>query len=161
MATDRPLCHPSLLFVVFSISACSSEAFVPPQLFYNGKVDYFDLQRLGGLLSHLKKTLKGLSPEHCAVHMDFVCLSLLIHPVPLLDVRPCCPWRRLVPATCPAPPPEARTHIFCPTDALVFESAAEFLSVQTCRQRLLSSSSSSVSFSLGCFPSQTNCSLKK
>ncbi|KAA0712436.1 E3 ubiquitin-protein ligase RNF123 [Triplophysa tibetana] len=27
-------------------------------LFYNGKVDYFDLQRLGGLLSHLKKTLK-------------------------------------------------------------------------------------------------------
>lgn len=32
---------------------------MPPQLFYNGKVDYFDLQRLGGLLSHLKKTLKG------------------------------------------------------------------------------------------------------
>lgn len=37
----------------------SPEAYVPPQLFYNGKVDYFDLQRLGGLLSHLKKTLKG------------------------------------------------------------------------------------------------------
>lgn len=37
----------------------SAEAYVPPQLFYNGKVDYFDLQRLGGLLSHLKKTLKG------------------------------------------------------------------------------------------------------
>ncbi|NWZ59136.1 RN123 ligase, partial [Haliaeetus albicilla] len=37
----------------------SEEAYVPPQLFYNGKVDYFDLQRLGGLLSHLKKTLKG------------------------------------------------------------------------------------------------------
>lgn len=36
-----------------------AEAYVPPQLFYNGKVDYFDLQRLGGLLSHLKKTLKG------------------------------------------------------------------------------------------------------
>ncbi|XP_042336940.1 E3 ubiquitin-protein ligase RNF123-like, partial [Plectropomus leopardus] len=36
----------------------SDEAYVPPQLFYNGKVDYFDLQRLGGLLSHLKKTLK-------------------------------------------------------------------------------------------------------
>ncbi|XP_019403035.1 PREDICTED: E3 ubiquitin-protein ligase RNF123 isoform X3 [Crocodylus porosus] len=36
----------------------SEEAYVPPQLFYNGKVDYFDLQRLGGLLSHLKKTLK-------------------------------------------------------------------------------------------------------
>uniref|UniRef100_A0A3Q2P2W3 Ring finger protein 123 n=1 Tax=Fundulus heteroclitus TaxID=8078 RepID=A0A3Q2P2W3_FUNHE len=35
-----------------------SNAYVPPQLFYNGKVDYFDLQRLGGLLSHLKKTLK-------------------------------------------------------------------------------------------------------
>uniref|UniRef100_A0A3Q1G7U7 Ring finger protein 123 n=1 Tax=Acanthochromis polyacanthus TaxID=80966 RepID=A0A3Q1G7U7_9TELE len=33
-------------------------AYIPPQLFYNGKVDYFDLQRLGGLLSHLKKTLK-------------------------------------------------------------------------------------------------------
>ncbi|OCT83225.1 hypothetical protein XELAEV_18025761mg [Xenopus laevis] len=39
--------------------ACSSdEGYVPPQLFYNGKVDYFDLQRLGGLLSHLRKTLK-------------------------------------------------------------------------------------------------------
>ncbi|CAL8337644.1 unnamed protein product [Merluccius merluccius] len=39
-------------------SISSEEAYVPPQLFYNGKVDYFDLQRLGGLLSHLKKTLK-------------------------------------------------------------------------------------------------------
>uniref|UniRef100_A0AAX7T013 RING-type E3 ubiquitin transferase n=1 Tax=Astatotilapia calliptera TaxID=8154 RepID=A0AAX7T013_ASTCA len=39
-------------------SVSSDEAYVPPQLFYNGKVDYFDLQRLGGLLSHLKKTLK-------------------------------------------------------------------------------------------------------
>uniref|UniRef100_G3WZ84 E3 ubiquitin-protein ligase RNF123 n=1 Tax=Sarcophilus harrisii TaxID=9305 RepID=G3WZ84_SARHA len=39
-------------------AAFSEEAYVPPQLFYNGKVDYFDLQRLGGLLSHLKKTLK-------------------------------------------------------------------------------------------------------
>uniref|UniRef100_A0A8C5R7Z6 RING-type E3 ubiquitin transferase n=1 Tax=Leptobrachium leishanense TaxID=445787 RepID=A0A8C5R7Z6_9ANUR len=37
---------------------CSDEAYVPPQIFYNGKVDYFDLQRLGGLLSHLRKTLK-------------------------------------------------------------------------------------------------------
>ncbi|XP_043933716.1 E3 ubiquitin-protein ligase RNF123 isoform X2 [Protopterus annectens] len=36
----------------------SSDAYIPPQLFYNGKVDFFDLQRLGGLLSHLKKTLK-------------------------------------------------------------------------------------------------------
>ncbi|XP_063071315.1 E3 ubiquitin-protein ligase RNF123 [Engraulis encrasicolus] len=36
----------------------SEDAYVPPQLFFNGKVDYFDLQRLGGLLSHLKKTLK-------------------------------------------------------------------------------------------------------
>uniref|UniRef100_A0A4W4FAE1 RING-type E3 ubiquitin transferase n=1 Tax=Electrophorus electricus TaxID=8005 RepID=A0A4W4FAE1_ELEEL len=36
----------------------SEEAYVPPQMFYNGKVDYFDLQRLGGLLSHIKKTLK-------------------------------------------------------------------------------------------------------
>ena len=37
-----------------------AEAYVPPQIFYNGKVDYFDLQRLGGLLSHLRKTLKGV-----------------------------------------------------------------------------------------------------
>lgn len=36
-----------------------AEAYIPPQVFYNGKVDYFDLQRLGGLLSHLRKTLKG------------------------------------------------------------------------------------------------------
>lgn len=51
-----PLCHVSL-----TVAPCllSPEAYVPPQLFYNGKVDYFDLQRLGGLLSHLKKTLKG------------------------------------------------------------------------------------------------------
>ncbi|KAH0509999.1 E3 ubiquitin-protein ligase RNF123 [Microtus ochrogaster] len=39
-------------------AAFSEEAYVPPQIFYNGKVDYFDLQRLGGLLSHLRKTLK-------------------------------------------------------------------------------------------------------
>ncbi|XP_051977276.1 E3 ubiquitin-protein ligase RNF123-like [Xyrauchen texanus] len=39
-------------------SISSEDAYVPPQLFYNGKVEYFDLQRLGGLLSHLKKTLK-------------------------------------------------------------------------------------------------------
>lgn len=45
-------------FVNF-LFVCLSDAYVPPQLFYNGKVDYFDLQRLGGLLSHLKKTLKG------------------------------------------------------------------------------------------------------
>lgn len=36
-----------------------AEAYIPPQVFYNGKVDYFHLQRLGGLLSHLRKTLKG------------------------------------------------------------------------------------------------------
>ncbi len=47
-------------------SPLSPEAYVPPQLFYNGKVDYFDLQRLGGLLSHLKKTLKGW----CVLYSD-------------------------------------------------------------------------------------------
>lgn len=47
--------------VSLTVAPCllSPDAYVPPQLFYNGKVDYFDLQRLGGLLSHLKKTLKG------------------------------------------------------------------------------------------------------
>lgn len=40
-------------------SPALAEAYIPPQVFYNGKVDYFDLQRLGGLLSHLRKTLKG------------------------------------------------------------------------------------------------------
>ncbi|XP_023604361.1 E3 ubiquitin-protein ligase RNF123 [Myotis lucifugus] len=40
-------------------ASVSEEAYVPPQVFYNGKVDYFDQQRLGGLLSHLRKTLKG------------------------------------------------------------------------------------------------------
>ncbi|XP_015423767.1 PREDICTED: E3 ubiquitin-protein ligase RNF123 [Myotis davidii] len=39
-------------------ASASEEAYVPPQVFYNGKVDYFDQQRLGGLLSHLRKTLK-------------------------------------------------------------------------------------------------------
>lgn len=36
----------------------SEEAYVPPQVFYNGKVDFFDQQRLGGLLSHLRKALR-------------------------------------------------------------------------------------------------------
>uniref|UniRef100_G1PTN3 RING-type E3 ubiquitin transferase n=1 Tax=Myotis lucifugus TaxID=59463 RepID=G1PTN3_MYOLU len=40
-------------------ASVSEEAYVPPQVFYNGKVDYFDQQRLGGLLSHLRKTLKA------------------------------------------------------------------------------------------------------
>lgn len=51
--TESSVSHSPLSSPVFP------EAYVPPQLFYNGKVDYFDLQRLGGLLSHLKKTLKG------------------------------------------------------------------------------------------------------
>lgn len=42
------------------------EAYIPPQIFYNGKVDYFDLQRLGGLLSHLRKTLKGENTLVCS-----------------------------------------------------------------------------------------------
>uniref|UniRef100_A0A8C7FJF4 RING-type E3 ubiquitin transferase n=1 Tax=Oncorhynchus kisutch TaxID=8019 RepID=A0A8C7FJF4_ONCKI len=48
----------------------SDEAYVPPQLFYNGKVDYFDLQRLGGLLSHLKKTLKDDLASKANILMD-------------------------------------------------------------------------------------------
>ncbi|XP_071669162.1 E3 ubiquitin-protein ligase RNF123 [Patagioenas fasciata] len=48
----------------------SEEAYVPPQLFYNGKVDYFDLQRLGGLLSHLKKTLKDDLAANANVLID-------------------------------------------------------------------------------------------
>uniref|UniRef100_A0A672N5A5 E3 ubiquitin-protein ligase RNF123 n=1 Tax=Sinocyclocheilus grahami TaxID=75366 RepID=A0A672N5A5_SINGR len=55
-------------------SISSEDAYVPPQLFYNGKVDYFDLQRLGGLLSHLKKTLKG--------EYDAVLTSFLSPPLP-------------------------------------------------------------------------------
>uniref|UniRef100_A0A803SYW3 E3 ubiquitin-protein ligase RNF123 n=1 Tax=Anolis carolinensis TaxID=28377 RepID=A0A803SYW3_ANOCA len=52
-------------------SALSSEdAYVPPQLFYNGKVDYFDLQRLGGLLSHLKKTLKDDLASKASILID-------------------------------------------------------------------------------------------
>lgn len=52
---------PASVYCICPDSHCDRppEAYVPPQLFYNGKVDYFDLQRLGGLLSHLKKTLKG------------------------------------------------------------------------------------------------------
>ncbi|XP_057701167.1 E3 ubiquitin-protein ligase RNF123 isoform X2 [Corythoichthys intestinalis] len=51
-------------------SLASDEAYVPPQLFYNGKVDYFDLQRLGGLLSHLKKTLKDDLASQANIVMD-------------------------------------------------------------------------------------------
>ncbi|KAK6320822.1 hypothetical protein J4Q44_G00077980 [Coregonus suidteri] len=51
-------------------SVSSDEAYVPPQLFYNGKVDYFDLQRLGGLLSHLKKTLKDDLASKANILMD-------------------------------------------------------------------------------------------
>uniref|UniRef100_A0A3Q1B711 RING-type E3 ubiquitin transferase n=1 Tax=Amphiprion ocellaris TaxID=80972 RepID=A0A3Q1B711_AMPOC len=59
------LCPPEYMVcflhrLITAVRSCweESNAYVPPQLFYNGKVDYFDLQRLGGLLSHLKKTLK-------------------------------------------------------------------------------------------------------
>nr|XP_060621707.1 E3 ubiquitin-protein ligase RNF123 isoform X3 [Anolis sagrei ordinatus] len=58
-------------YKVKSPSALSSEeAYVPPQLFYNGKVDYFDLQRLGGLLSHLKKTLKDDLASKASILID-------------------------------------------------------------------------------------------
>ncbi|KTF73835.1 hypothetical protein cypCar_00041027 [Cyprinus carpio] len=56
-------------------AAIEADAYVPPQLFYNGKVDYFDLQRLGGLLSHLKKTLKDVNRDvqsHIDVPVMFV-----------------------------------------------------------------------------------------
>lgn len=36
-----------------------AEAFVPYQKFYDETINYFDIQRLGGLMSHLKKTYKG------------------------------------------------------------------------------------------------------
>lgn len=42
---------------------------VPPRVFYEGKLNYFDTHRLGGLESHLLKTLKkelakALPPAH-------------------------------------------------------------------------------------------------
>uniref|UniRef100_A0A3P8U3U3 E3 ubiquitin-protein ligase RNF123 n=1 Tax=Amphiprion percula TaxID=161767 RepID=A0A3P8U3U3_AMPPE len=54
------LCPPEYMvcFLIDSSVLTPCRRLCPPQLFYNGKVDYFDLQRLGGLLSHLKKTLK-------------------------------------------------------------------------------------------------------
>uniref|UniRef100_A0A3Q2Y3J0 E3 ubiquitin-protein ligase RNF123 n=1 Tax=Hippocampus comes TaxID=109280 RepID=A0A3Q2Y3J0_HIPCM len=76
--TPTALCPPEYMLcflhrLITAVRACWDEsckkspgsvsAFVPPQLFYNGKVDYFDLQRLGGLLSHLKKTLKDLASK--------------------------------------------------------------------------------------------------
>ena len=36
-----------------------SDAFVTSKNFYDDSINYFDMQRLGGLLSHLKKTYKG------------------------------------------------------------------------------------------------------
>ncbi len=38
---------------------CIPEAFVPCRRFYDDTVGYFDIQRLGGLSSHLRKTYKG------------------------------------------------------------------------------------------------------
>ncbi|NXJ51307.1 RN123 ligase, partial [Spizaetus tyrannus] len=66
----------------------SEEAYVPPQLFYNGKVDYFDLQRLGGLLSHLKKTLKGKCSHFQYLHPDDLAAkaNVLIDPAELQAV---------------------------------------------------------------------------
>lgn len=53
------MCPPIWLTAGPASQPLLAEAYIPPQVFYNGKVDYFDLQRLGGLLSHLRKTLKG------------------------------------------------------------------------------------------------------
>ena len=58
ISASSSLLH-SCVRLCFCSHGVSPEAYIPPQIFYNGKVDYFDLQRLGGLLSHLKKTLKG------------------------------------------------------------------------------------------------------
>lgn len=81
---------PASVYCICPDSHCDRppEAYVPPQLFYNGKVDYFDLQRLGGLLSHLKKTLKGkfdcfkevqtgsyISTSSVKKHSSLVCLE--------------------------------------------------------------------------------------
>ncbi|KAK7063244.1 hypothetical protein SK128_006712, partial [Halocaridina rubra] len=41
-----------------------SEVTIPPRLFYEGSLNYFDTDRLGGLESHLQKTLKKELEEH-------------------------------------------------------------------------------------------------
>jgi len=43
------------MFYVFFMT----EGFVPCSKFYDDSINYFEMQRLGGLLSHLKKTHKG------------------------------------------------------------------------------------------------------
>jgi Kip1 ubiquitination-promoting complex protein 1 len=32
---------------------------IPARTFYNGSVNYYNIERLGGVLSHLNRTLKG------------------------------------------------------------------------------------------------------
>uniref|UniRef100_A0A4W5KCQ4 Ring finger protein 123 n=1 Tax=Hucho hucho TaxID=62062 RepID=A0A4W5KCQ4_9TELE len=70
----------------------SDEAYVPPQLFYNGKVDYFDLQRLGGLLSHLKKTLKGLKQHDCPLLLIRKCIEDVVPTVMVTTYPIPKPW---------------------------------------------------------------------
>ncbi|XP_045599784.1 E3 ubiquitin-protein ligase RNF123 [Procambarus clarkii] len=43
---------------LWNIEAQGTEIIIPPRLFYDGSVNYFDTHRLGGLESHLMKTLK-------------------------------------------------------------------------------------------------------
>ena len=42
-----------------TITLYDAEAFIPTDVFYNETIDYFDLQRLGGLKSHLFNEHKG------------------------------------------------------------------------------------------------------
>uniref|UniRef100_A0A8C4QLI2 E3 ubiquitin-protein ligase RNF123 n=1 Tax=Eptatretus burgeri TaxID=7764 RepID=A0A8C4QLI2_EPTBU len=48
------------------------DAYVPPQVFYNEGLSYFELQRLGGLIKHLRKIHKG-------VQLFFLLLKPIIH----------------------------------------------------------------------------------
>jgi len=41
-----------------------TDAFIPIDVFYNETIDYFDLQRVGGLKSHLFNEHKGKTDLH-------------------------------------------------------------------------------------------------
>lgn len=56
---------------LWKTEAPGNEVIIPPRLFYDGSISYFDTHRLGGLESHLIKTLKKeLAKALPSNHMD-------------------------------------------------------------------------------------------
>jgi hypothetical protein len=71
---------------------------VPARTFYDGSVNYYNLERLGGVLSHLNKTLKPelvrvLGPDHSVIT---AIESSGIEPQDVGKVQSCKTWNMML-----------------------------------------------------------------